>query len=304
MKFTVENALNHPLVHVKRVGAFRVLKYKRKVFFDSLWDDVLINCRGLVINDNNEIVVRPFKKIFNYGVEKQAPTIKDSRLVYAQRKVNGFMLSVARVNDELILATTGDVWTRSFGESKNDFISMARKHVDANVHEIHDLFDFYESTAAKPGPVTLMFEVVDVDDPHIIVEIPGLYFLAAHVKNQSYFPLEYKGGGLLAAVAVLRTFEEVREAARACAHEGYVVRDVDGTLLTKIKSPFYLINKFLARSAAWKRILESEDKRRAYELVDEEYYSLVDHIFENKDAYSTMSEQEKLSFLRMFYRSL
>lgn len=40
-----------------------VVKYKRKVFFDNLWDDFLVECRGLVIDTDYNVVVNPMTKI-------------------------------------------------------------------------------------------------------------------------------------------------------------------------------------------------------------------------------------------------
>ena len=43
-----------------------IWNYSQKVQYEKLWDEVTVQCRGLVTNSKGEIVARPFKKFFNY----------------------------------------------------------------------------------------------------------------------------------------------------------------------------------------------------------------------------------------------
>jgi RNA ligase len=47
-----------------------IWNYSPKVQYERLWDDVTMQCRGLVTNSKGEIVARPFKKFFNYEEHK------------------------------------------------------------------------------------------------------------------------------------------------------------------------------------------------------------------------------------------
>lgn len=42
-----------------------IYNYTDKVQWESLWDDVTLMCRGLVVDDLGNVVARPFKKFFN-----------------------------------------------------------------------------------------------------------------------------------------------------------------------------------------------------------------------------------------------
>ena len=45
-----------------------ILNYTEKAQFDRLWDDVTLQCRGLIHNmETGEVVARPFRKFFNVG---------------------------------------------------------------------------------------------------------------------------------------------------------------------------------------------------------------------------------------------
>lgn len=48
-----------------RKGLFNV-KYTRQVFFNNTWDELLRECRGLVIDQDYNVVVHPMRKVFNY----------------------------------------------------------------------------------------------------------------------------------------------------------------------------------------------------------------------------------------------
>ena len=66
-----------------------VLKYNRKAFFNNLWTEELEQCRGLVVDKDFNVVVRPFRKIFNY-MENGTTFDRDAMVTYT-RKVNGFL---------------------------------------------------------------------------------------------------------------------------------------------------------------------------------------------------------------------
>jgi RNA ligase len=72
-----------------------IYNYSRKTQYEGKWDDVTLQCRG-VITDNatGKVLVRPFKKFFNYEElvgnkwkESQLPPMSD--YVYIQEKMDG-----------------------------------------------------------------------------------------------------------------------------------------------------------------------------------------------------------------------
>lgn len=42
-----------------------IWNYSQKVQYEKLWDEITIQCRGLVTNSKGQIIARPFKKFFN-----------------------------------------------------------------------------------------------------------------------------------------------------------------------------------------------------------------------------------------------
>ena len=56
-----------------------IYNYSRKTQYDGKWDDVTLQCRGLIVDKSTgKILVRPFKKFFNYE-ELEGSKFKESK---------------------------------------------------------------------------------------------------------------------------------------------------------------------------------------------------------------------------------
>jgi RNA ligase len=59
-----------------------IWNYSPKVQYDRLWDDITMQCRGLVTNSKGDVVARPFKKFFNYEEHKPEEIPNEEYEVY------------------------------------------------------------------------------------------------------------------------------------------------------------------------------------------------------------------------------
>lgn len=250
-----------------------VIKYKKRVFYDNLWNDVLEECRGLVVDADFNIISYPFTKIYNYGIEARAPKFSETETLMAYRKVNGFMAALTWYNGDILVSTTGSL------DSK--FVDYVWEFIDDDIRNMVSSMPNY----------TLMFECVHRDDPHIIPEAEGLYFLGYRSKEFGSFIWTDPSD-----MEIYGTISDIREAARTCKHEGYVFYAEDGRA-AKIKSPYYLINKFVARNPRTDKLMRPDIKNS----LDEEYYPLIDAIQANIEEYTALSEQERLAWVREFF---
>ena len=82
-----------------------IWNYSPKVQYERLWDEITIQCRGLVTNSKGEIVARPFKKFFNYEEHKPEDIPNEDYVVY--EKMDGSLGILFNYEDEWILATRG-----------------------------------------------------------------------------------------------------------------------------------------------------------------------------------------------------
>ncbi len=273
--------------HYKELGLY-LHKYNRKVFYDNLWhlDSRLLDARGTVYDEQGNLVIYPFTKVFNYG--ENNTTIPDHHRVLVYRKINGFMLSATRYSGELLFASTGTL--------DSDFVKMGR-----------EMFPESHNYLIQEG-VTTCFEIVHPDDPHIIEEVPGCYLIG--IRNNSigskqkhellaYSKDKIKDSSILFPESFETTFGELLEIVKSVNHEGFMVYDMESDVVLKLKSPYYLTAKFLARTKKLDLIFSKEFKKH----FDEEFYDLVYWIQStiSKEGYAQISEQERLEIVRDFF---
>jgi hypothetical protein len=279
---------NTSLVLQKSIGdGLYILKYKKKVFYDNLWNDYLEHCRGIIVDDDFNIVQYPFTKIYNYGVESKAPKLDESTRVTAYRKVNGFMAAVTWHNGDVLISTTG---------------STDSAYVDYVREMIGDGIDNYRMVCEENSEYTYMFECCHPSDPHIVPEENGMYLLG--VRKKEYCSKIELGDWMIGAAFLLNckvpesydvTLKELIDMSKTCKHEGFVFYTEDG-VSAKIKSPYYLVKKFVARNPRTDKLMRSDIKN----AMDEEYYPLIDAIQLNIEEYTAMDEQTRLQWVRDF----
>lgn len=80
-----------------------IWNYTLEVQYEGLWDDITLMCRGLVTDDQGNIVARPFKKFFNIEENKHTPT--DDFEVF--EKLDGSLIIVFWYAGEMVVASRG-----------------------------------------------------------------------------------------------------------------------------------------------------------------------------------------------------
>ncbi|MDH2998722.1 2'-5' RNA ligase [Pasteurellaceae bacterium LFhippo2] len=282
-----------------------VLKYARKTFYDNLWDKALIEMRGLIIDSFGNIIVRPFKKCFNYSERKERNSkfplrLDDDVVVNATVKVNGFLGCCtyikldeshpsyhAEFNHKVLFSTTGSL--------DSDYAKLVEKHCAKH----NKLFKDYPNE-------TFLFEICDESDPHIIKEKLGETLIGLVDVKTGYQYKETELDNIAEKYGLNRplsltniSFGELKAELKNVKHEGFMVFDLQGELLFKMKSPYYLVSKLLGRSSE-ENIESKLDKRK----VEEEYYPLIDYIKSNKERFNSLDEQQKITFVQTFLEQL
>ena len=290
----------------KRYPELSVLKYKRNVFYDNRFDEALREMRGLVIDNHNRIIVRPFKKQFNYSERiakdsKYPLHLDDAQRVDAVVKINGFLgcctyvalppehpSHAAAFNQQVIYSTTGSL--------DSDFAKMVESHC----RQYEALFKAYPNH-------TFLFEITDAKDVHIIQERLGETLIGViDVASGRQFR-EDEVNKIAAAYGLQRppmlentTFGELKALLKTVKYEGFMVFDAaTKETLFKLKSPYYLVSKFFGRSNE-----NSLGRKLDKKHVDEEYYPLVDYLRAQRDTFNTLSEQEKIAFIQRYLENM
>jgi len=259
-----------------------VLKYKRKVFYDGLWNRFLEDCRGTVVDKDWNIVSLPFRKVYNYGIEKEAPKLADDTKIVAMRKYNGFMAAVSSYKGKLFVSTTGSI--------DSSFALMATEMLEKMGTDYMDSLNAY----LRGKNATMLFECCHPEDPHIIYEAPGMYEIGVRY-NDITRGMEHMWTQYGRPMAWYTTIGALKEQIKTCQHEGYVFYTEDG-VSAKIKSPHYLVKKLFMRG----RDMETLIARNAKQKIDEEYYPLLDYLSANRETFDVMEEQERRAFIEQY----
>jgi tRNA splicing ligase len=295
-----QELIDQGLVKQKRYdNGLSVFKYSREVFYRALWNTnpLLLEARGMVLDDDGTKVIWPFTKVFNHH-ENGTELDLDTRVI-APRKVNGFMAAARYWKGELIVSTTGTL--------DSDFAKLARSYIEK-----------LEGIEIMAANITVLFEICDNSDPHIVAEEEGAYLIGGRYMQNTMYEGEMLTEGQLDVWAnligakrpavVMGTFRDVLLLLQDCKHEGYMVRLMDAKQETvmKLKSPHYLTKKFLMRMGQKKVTAMFEDKEEFLKTIDEEFYRVVHHITRWFDAerWAGYSDRVRRTVIEEYFENL
>lgn len=295
-----QELIDQGLVKQKRYdNGLSVFKYSREVFYRALWNTnpLLLEARGMVLADDGTKVIWPFTKVFNHhenGTELHLDTV-----VIAPRKVNGFMAAARYWNGELIVSTTGTL--------DSDFAKLARSYIEK-----------LEGIEIMAANITVLFEICDNSDPHIVAEEEGAYLIGGRYMQNTTHEGQMLTEGQLDVWANLigakrpalfhGTFRDVLNLLQDCKHEGYMVRlaTPEQPTVMKLKSPHYLTKKFLMRMGQKKVTAMFDDKEEFLKTIDEEFYRVVHFItrWHAADQWINYGDQKRRAIIEDYFEGL
>ena len=144
MLSTLEKYYNDGLLHKQTHPTLdlTIWNYSPKVQYERLWDDITIQCRGLVTNSKGEIVARPFKKFFNYEEHKPEDIPNEEYVVY--EKMDGSLGILFYYEYELSDEKRYNIWFN------NNYETGMERFFDPN--NLPDFDDpYYEPTPKTKG---------------------------------------------------------------------------------------------------------------------------------------------------------
>ena len=119
-----------------------IWNYSPRVQYEKLWDDINMQCRGLVTNSKGEIVARPFKKFFNYEEHKPEEIPNEDFVVY--EKMDGSLGILFYYEEELSDERRYNIWFN------NNYETGMERFFDPN--NLPDFDDpYYEPTPKTKG---------------------------------------------------------------------------------------------------------------------------------------------------------
>lgn len=283
LKKEMDNLVSNKLAIKKTEDNLIIYKYSKSVFFKNLWNvnKFLLKARGIVLDNDGNIVQHTFDKIFNFNENGTGSDLKNEDKVIIVEKLNGFLGCITKHpnKNELLVTTTG-----SFN---SEFVDMINSLINDDLK--NRLLDYLSKNNK-----TLMFEVIHENDPHIISykkEEQGLWLIGA--RGKEYNALTEKENVLDNIAKELKlprpywyetTFGDMLNKIKNIEIEGFMVLDVDNhQAILKAKSNYYLTTKFIGRMGNNNIEMMYNNTKVFKQKIDEEFYELVDVLISKYD---------------------
>ncbi len=221
----------------------RILNYTEKAQWEQEWDEVTLNCRGLIVNDLGQVVARPFRKFFNYGQDQAGPLDLSAKAAVVD-KLDGSLGIAFPTTAGFAIATRGS------------FTSTQAIHATEVLNRCYPEF-------LPPEGVTVLFEIVYPEN-RIVCDYGGAddLFLLGGVDiatGQVLGPDEVYGWtGPAARVFTAPTLADALAMPPRPGAEGLVVRLVESGQMVKLKQEDYL---------NWHAIVTSLNARVVWEAL-------------------------------------
>jgi RNA ligase len=244
---------------------YYIYNYTQNAQFDRVWNDVTKTCRGLILDENHNIIARPFSKFFNYS-EIPLNEIPTGHFTFTD-KYDGSLGIQYWYNDFPYIATRG-----SFISDQSIHANKILKEKIINNPEILNKFDKTK---------TYLFEIIYPEN-RIVVDYKGLddlILLAAIDKTTGKdcpledvgfkTPQQYDG----------KDIELLKEIQNDNA-EGFVIK-FDNDFRVKLKFEEYVrLHRILTRVSnvsIWEclSINDTETLDRMIDKVPDEFYEYV-----------------------------
>jgi RNA ligase len=119
-----------------------IYNYSRECQYDGKWDDITLNCRGLVLDNDGNVIAKPFTKFFNYEELKPEDIPNENFEVY--EKMDGSCGIIFYYKRELSLEEQYNIWFNNNYET-----GMERFFDPNNLPNFDD--PYYEPTPKTKG---------------------------------------------------------------------------------------------------------------------------------------------------------
>lgn len=270
-----------------------ILNYSKICSLEGKWNEATIQCRGIIVDEEYNILSRSFEKFFNYE-EIEDKSIIPGGSATAYEKIDGSLGITYWIDNIPYIATRGS------------FISDQAKHATKILHTKYaDLWDFMRTNRS----FTFLFEIVYPEN-RIVVDygdMDDIILLAIvnneHPENEIPIELYSKYFHTAKSYGVFEDWLNIREKFDGEGREGFVLK-FDNGFRMKMKYEDYFRLHRLRTYLTKKHIFEFVETNRLEELhemleqFDEEIRISVEKILEGfSERYNEIEEEAKSEYI-------
>lgn len=269
-----------------------ILNYSKTCSLEGKWNEATVQCRGVIVDSDYNILSRPFEKFFNYEEIEDKSTIPGGAAT-AYEKIDGSLGITYWIDNIPYIATRGS------------FVSEQAQHATNLLHTKYaDLWDFMRTNRG----FTFLFEIVYPEN-RVVVDYGDLddIILLAIVNNEhpeNEIPIELYANYFHTAKCY-GAFEDwlgIREKFDGQGREGFVLK-FDNGFRMKMKYEDYFRLHRLRTYLTKKHIFEFVETGRLAELdemveqFDEEIKMSVTKILEEfTDRFNEIEEEARAEY--------
>lgn len=244
-----------------------IYNYSPKTQYERKWNDVTLNCRGLILDQNDSVVARPFKKFFNFS--EHSPDEIPSEGFEVFEKMDGSMGILYWLDGTPHIASRGS-FDSSQARKANQIFHSKYKHT----------FDLLDRSK------TYIFEIIYPEN-RIVCDYGDLedLILLAVIDNETGEDHNLPDIGF----PVVKRYDWMTDISQMLSEksndrEGYVIRFRNG-FRVKIKFEEYCrLHRILTQvsnKTIWEYLSQGRDFDEILDKVPDEFYGWVKNTKEN-----------------------
>ncbi len=253
-----------------------IYNYTPKAQYERLWNEVTLQCRGLILNGSGAVVARPFRKFFNLEEVSSLPA--EPFEVY--EKLDGSLGILYWAREQAFIATRGS-FTSDQSRKANEILHARYRHVLPHLEREH----------------TYLFEIIYPENRIVVNYGPqeDLVLLAViETATGRELSLSEVGFPVVERYNGLTDLATIREKA-ADNKEGFVIKFENGYRV-KVKFAEYVrLHRILTRVSSkhiWEYLRDDRPMEELLEQVPDEFYQWVRGTARNLKARHAAIEME------------
>lgn len=268
-----------------------IYNYSADVQFNNHWDSVTLNCRGLILDGNFNIVARPWRKFFNFG--QRDNEIDSLAPVEVTDKLDGSLGILYRERQGVTIVGGSNYSVATRGSFTSEQAQRATLMWKARYAQLEEYIQ----------DITPLVEIIYPEN-RIVVDygnMEDLVLLGAVHNLYGYYYGPRTAAGMLAwtgPVAEVFAFDNFVDALANWPHregkEGVVVRS--GDKMVKLKQPDYLeLHKLVTNASpktVWQQLSIGKSRDEIISAFPDEFHDYIGSMIEPLEkAYEARLEQ-------------
>lgn len=260
-----------------------IYNYTAKAQYEKVWNEITMQCRGLILNSRQEIIARPFKKFFNLGEENSLPLNQNSFEVF--EKMDG-SLGILYWNNEIPHIATRGSFESQRAVKATEILHSTYKNIHAGLNKAY----------------TYLFEIIYPEN-RIVLDYGAMedLILLAVIDTQTGMDIALHDIGTpvvkkyhgIQDIHLLRTLEERNK-------EGFVIKYENGYRI-KVKFEEYIrIHRIVTQVSTltvWEFLMNDLSFDELLDRVPDEFYEWIKHTIEQLQLqFNQIEDQCKLDF--------